>query len=281
MPPVPTSARAIVTAFLEQFGLGSLGAWAWERYLALGGEPSALSQITAEMTDRPEFAARFPAYKDLAAKGRAMSPAEMLSYETVMAGILHNAGIPSGFYDQPEDFAEFMRNEVSVAEIEQRVSLAQQAALDAPAETRQALADLYGIGTGQIVAMFLDPDRALPVIRQQYTAAALSGTATRTGYGPLSATEAERLAALGVDETQAAEGFSTLAQSQDLFDVQAGEQRTDTAIGREQQLGAAFGSDAASQRRIAKRRRERAAQFEGAAGFGLGREGVAGLGTSR
>ena len=90
-PKVPQSAHAIVNNFLAQYGLQSLGNWAWTRYAELGGGSNALQQISVEMTQQPAFLKRFPAYAKLAAEGEAMSPCG----DGVLRGDCE-AGVPRG-----------------------------------------------------------------------------------------------------------------------------------------------------------------------------------------
>lgn len=268
----------MVEQWLDQFGLGGLAGWAWGRYTALGGGAEAFGQIELEMVDRPEFEARFPAYKPLARRGRVMSPAEMISYEREAVRLMRSAGIPEGFYDQPSDIAGLMEREVSLVEVQQRVQLAAKAAFDAPAETKDALSRLYGVGDGDLVAFFLKPDQALPKIQQRWMAGQIAGAATKAGVEDLSVGQAERLAAAGVDEGAAQEGFQLLA-STDLFDQQAGEQQSGDSFSQDERLGAVFGTDPASRRRLERKRRERQAAFEGGAGWQVGQQGVVGLAT--
>lgn len=69
-----TSARAAITRVLDQFGLGSLAGWAWQRYVA--GVP--VEQIMLDLRERPEYRARFPAMRELADRGRAITENEYL-----------------------------------------------------------------------------------------------------------------------------------------------------------------------------------------------------------
>ena len=220
-PKVPQSAHAIVNNFLAQYGLQSLGNWAWTRYAELGGGSNALQQISVEMTQQPAFLKRFPAYAKLAAEGEAMSPAEMVSYEETAKQVFHAAGIPEGFYDTPDELAQFMVNHVSTSELQSRVQLAQSAALTAPPDVTAQLKQLYGLNQGALTAYFINPTKALPLLQQQFTAAQIAAEGTRTGVGQLSLTQATTLAQQGVTDSQAAQGFGTLAQQQGLFQAQA------------------------------------------------------------
>lgn len=271
---IPTSAREIVTRFLRDWGLEGLGNWAWKRYLSLGGGQLAAEALQVEITDRPEFKTRFPAYHDLVKQGHAMSVAEMLSYEKTAIGMFRAAGIPSGFYDSPQDFASFMKGQVSVAELQQRVSAASEAAFSAPTETKQALQDLYGLDPGHLTAFFLDDKKALPLIQQQYQAGQIAGAANRTGFGTINRQEAERIASLGVTGEQAQQGFGQLAGQQGAIAAQVGENQ----ISQSDQIDAVFGGNQLAQQRIKKRTQTRKNAFGGGSGFSTGQGGVTGLG---
>lgn len=273
----PQSARAIVNDFLAQFGLGALGEWAWQQYTRLGGGSDALSYIGSEMTKQPAFKARFPAYDALAKAGKAMSPAEMLAYEDAARQIFHDAGLPPSFYDSPDDFAKFMVADVSAAELQGRVQIAQKAAVSAPAQVRSELQRLYGIDQGQLTAYWLDPAKARPILERQYTSAEIASQATTTGFGTLDRTMAEQLAAQGVTGEQAQAGFGELAQSRGLFDQQV---QGEDAIDNVTQIGATFSNDAAAKLRIKRRQQSRKADFGGGTGFGATDKGVTSLGTA-
>lgn len=277
-PGVPSSAKAIVDNFLAQFGLQSLGQWAWDRYRQLGGGSDALNQISVEMVQQPAFNQRFPAYKPLAEQGEAMSPAEMIAYEQSAKQIFHDAGIPSGFYQTPAELATFMVNNVSASELQSRVQLASQAATSAP-DVAQQLSTLYGLpnAQGALTAYFLSPDKALPLIQQQFTAAQIGAESTRTGVGQLTTGEATHLAQIGVTDAQAAQGFGQLGKEQGLFQAQSTGEQT---IGLDTQLAAQFDNSAAANLRILKKQQGRVADFQGNAGEELGQQGVGGLGRS-
>ncbi len=274
---VPQSAKAIVANFLKQYGLQSLGAWAWARYAQLGGGAGAFQQIAVEMVEQPQFLKRFPAYKILAERGEAMSPAEMISYEQTARQIFHAAGIPQGFYDSPDDLARFMVNDVSASELQSRVQLAQGAALTAPQDVKDALRDYYGLDAGHLTAYFLNPTKALPLLQQDFTAAQIGADANRTGFGAISREQATHLAQIGVTDQQAIAGFSELGEQAGLFEQQVtGEDQIDQAT----QLAAEFDNSAAARLRIKRRAESRLADFSGDTGFEVQQGGVGGLGST-
>lgn len=277
-PKVPLSAKAIVTQTLNQYGLGSLINWAWGIYTSSGGGQTGIDAITAELPQTSQFKARFPAYDVLAKAGRAMSVQEMLQYEQSARQIFQANGIPAGFYDTPQGLAQFMENDVSVAELETRVKDAQQAMISSPQDVRDSLQRLYGIDHGHLTAFFLDPTQAEPIIAQKFTAAQIAAQSGRAGVGQLDQTQAEHLAQLGVTDATAATGFQTLGLEQGLFQAQT---TGENVIGLDTQLGAQFGGDTAAQLAFQQRQSQRKAAFAEGTGFGIGQSGVSALAPAK
>jgi hypothetical protein len=180
------------------------------------------------------------------------------------------AGLPAGFYDQPEDFTQFLSNGVSATEVQARVQVAQQAVYNSDPATLAALQQYYGVNgggnhIGDATAYFLDETRALPAIQQQFLSAQIGGAATRTGYGALGQTDAENLATLGITPDAAQKGFGTLATLQPLFANLPGE--AGTAPTAAQGISAQFEDNAVSQLAITNEQNKRKAEFQGGGGF--------------
>lgn len=276
--PEGASARAIVESTLAKYGLGSLSQWAWEQYL--GGAP--IEQIFLDMRDRDEYKARFPGMSTLSAQGRAVSEAEYISLERTHAEIRRSYGLPEGFYDSPDDFADLIGKGVSPVEHRDRLELWSQYAGDIAndPQNQPVLAELerlYGIGrgSGEFLSWVMDEDTAMPLIRRQLKASELSTSADRVGFGGLAREEAERLAAMGVTGDQAAQGFGALARSGELFSPIEG---NENEITRGTQIAAAFEGNVDAQEEIQRRARGRVARFEGGSGYRAGEGGVSGLG---
>lgn len=267
------SAKAILNRALSDFGLGGLADWAWSTYLNVGN----IDQVMLELRDRPEYATRFAGMRALRDKGRAITEAQYLDLERTYSQLYRAAGLPASFYDGPDDFAALIGGEVAPTELRDRLQMATAAAYQAPAEVRAELSRMYGITEGGLTAFFLDPNRALPLLQQQFAAGTLAAASTRTGYGQLSREEAERLATLGLTEDAATRGFGELARSTELFGALPGEGGTD--IGRNEQLGVLEGNAAAIER-INRRKAQRVAQFQGGGGFVTGQQGVTGLASA-
>lgn len=269
-------ARAAMQAVLDEYGLGSLGEWAW----GLIQQNASNNEILQELRRRDEYKQRFAGMAGLAAKGRSISESQYIEYERSASQMMRAAGLPAGFYDQPQDFANFIGADVSLNELNSRISMVNDTMNKVPADVRTQLKDMYGVDEGALTAYFLDPDRALPLIQKQYQAAQFSSAAKTTGFGSISAQQAENLTTSGIDAQQAQSGFATLARQQEL--MRGGVGSTEGNIDTQTQLDAAFGQNADAQQGIERRRASRIAQFGGGGSFAQGRNGEAtGLGTSR
>jgi hypothetical protein len=271
---------ADLKAILARYGLEQLDAWAWQKIV----DGASVAQIELELYEQQAFRDRFAAIFEFRKKFPdlpAPSPADILGYETAAAQLYKAAGLPVGFYDQPQDFVNLIGGGVSMAELTTRVQEGFEAAMKAPAEVRTELERLYGIQAGALAAFFLDPDKALPLLVKQFGAAQISGAGFRAGYDPLTVGQAERLADLGLTPEQAGQGFGELVRMEELFQPLPGREAAEVAISTEEQLGAAFGGVESAQARIERQRRARLAVFGGGGGFAAGEGGISGIGVAR
>lgn len=191
----------------SQYGLGTLGPKIFD-FIQKGYSADTISLL---LQDTPEYKQRFAGNEDRRKAGLpVLSPAEYLSVESSYRQIMRQSGLPNGFYDQPEDFRNFIAKDVSPTEIKQRVDLAVQNSTLAPPGTLDALQQLYGIDKEHVAAYFLDSERAAPLLQKQAAAAAIGGEAIKRG---LAANKdfLEQAAMSGVSTTQAAAAYGQIA----------------------------------------------------------------------
>lgn len=263
-------AQAQLRVYLDQYGLGVLGDWAWSRYQA----GASIDQIMFELYSRPEFKAIYPEYEVLAQKGRAQSVATLQAYRQSVVGLANQYGLDPNYLTN-DRLSKLAGGEVSVAEVSRRFANAQEAVFSTPPEVRAELQHLYGWSLGDFVLNELDPGYAEPYLRQRWTAAQVSGAGVQAGFGALTAAEAEALAGRGVDFAGAQKGFGELYANRELFGaLNAGEQ----GFTQEQQLGAEFGGDAQTQKLIEAQRARRLAAFAQGGGYATSQKGVVGVG---
>lgn len=276
------SAKGTLAATLAQYGLPtSLADTLWNNWYVNEGRP--LQQILIDIRTTPEFRQRFPgiaALEERRNRGEAVMVPTVEQYqqlETGLASVLRDAGLPSGFYDEPSDFAKWIGGSTSPKEVQDRIDFARNLAFSAPVEVRQNLDRVYGIEEGELIAWALDPDRVMPELQKKVNAAVAGGMAQRSGFGLLTQSEMEQLAGSGVSAATESR-FGELAQmGQGLFEETIEERQAGSDLGRETQIGYAAGSGAAVAD-IESRRRSRQAQFQGGGGAATGGGGRTGLG---
>jgi hypothetical protein len=265
-------AKDIIAGFLGQYGLASLGEWAWNLWLESGGD---FEQIKLALPSTPEFKQRFPAYEAMAQKGRAITPDQYIAYENDLFASLQQYGVPKGMYDTPDAVAKLLVEDVSINEARQRLAIAADAAYKAPEEVRSALNERYNVGIGGLIGYYLDPDKAAPALEQQYASAQVIGAAARQGID-LETQLGERLASQGVDYRAASQGFSQVVGMEDLSRQEQGGE----AIRQEDLVSGVFG-DADQQTRIQREAGRRSARYKASEGGAAANQtGVSGLRTA-
>lgn len=262
------SAEDILRSTLEQYGLGELAGWLWGEVSA--GTPQ--EEVYLKMVEQPAYQARFPAMAELRKEGRAISEAEYIGYERGLRQIEQQYGLTRGIVSDSTTVAKSLLADVSVREMEERARIAQSAAYQAPVEVRDALSSMYGVDMGGMTSYFLDADRALPLIEQQYAAAQIAGAASLRLVG-VEREQAERLAAQGVNYEEALQGFSAVAQTERLG---SGSGET---VGQSVRTAAQFG-DAAARQAVTRVQQSRRAVFGGGGSAAETQQGVVGLGSS-
>ena len=207
------SAYDLLLAEFNQYGLGSLV----EPLKALIVSGPSEAQLTLALRQTDQYKKRFAANAQRLASGlRALSEAEYLGLEDQYQNIMRNYGLPANYYTKDDmgrqaGFEKFIAGDVSPAELEDRVVLAQQRVLNAPPEVTTALKQFYpDITNGDILAYTLDPSKGLQDIKKKVTAAEIGGAALGQGLGT-SMARAEELARFGVTGEAARQGYQTVA----------------------------------------------------------------------
>jgi hypothetical protein len=260
------SAFDIMSDLLSQYGLGSLSGVL--QNLILDGITDQ-SQLQIELQNTQEWKTRFAGNEALKASGLpVLSVAEYLSVERSYAQVMKNYGLPTGFYDDPSDFAKWIGGSVSPNELQQRVQAFAdiQRRQDDPAVVAQL--ESMGFSKGDMLAHLMDPDRAMPILERQYQSTLLGAAARRAGTTASDNEYLGHLTDIGISEQQAAQGYGIIAEN--LGDVQRagsiyGEDFTKRDF--ETEIFEQNGDASKKQKRLASRER---AAFQGSAGVGQG-----------
>lgn len=274
------SATQILSRILNGVGLGDLMSAIEPMWRNTSIPPNIdANQLGFMIKDSDAYIKRFPGNKALRDAGKPeYSVTEYLQLEKEYKNAIQGKGIPSGFYDTTEYIGQFIKNNVSVAEVGRRVEQGFRAVNEGDPEVLRQLKQFYPtVGDGELAAFFLAPEEARPIIVSRAQAAQVGAQAVKQAGMQLTTAEAESLLQQGIDTPQEAQQvFGTIGAAQGLLESQMiGEQ----AISREEQLQFGTGNVQAQQR-IAQRARRRQAEFQAGGQFAAGQRGVAGLGTA-
>jgi hypothetical protein len=159
-----------------------------------------------------------------------LDPATYISNEQSYKQVMTMAGIPASSPLQSTAYlGQLMGQDVSPAEVQQRVAAATSAVQNEDPEVIAQLQSQFGLSQSTIISHLLDPAVSAPVVQQEYNAATIAAEAARAGVaitvgntggntqsGGLTNQNAlqMQLAAQGVTQAQAASSFQTIAQQQ-------------------------------------------------------------------
>lgn len=178
-----------------------------------GYTPADMELLIPDIQSTNTWKARFPGWNQRVSNGYSqISVGEYLALESSYHRILQSAGLPSGFYDDPSDFGNWIANNVSPDELNARVTDAMDLVRQVDPTARNLLTQFYGVGSGDLAAYFLDPARALPTLDRQYQTVNVAGWAVRNGLTLADAQHYEDLVDKGVTAEQAAQGYGVAGQ---------------------------------------------------------------------
>lgn len=211
----PSSASDLLTQTLKDWGLSSLLPYVQD-YLTKGYDSTT---VNLYLQDTPEWKQRFAGNEIRKEKGLpVLSPAQYIASEEQYSNVLKSYGLPSGFYDQHQDFVNFIGNDVSPTEVSDRAKVAHDQYLNAPPEQKALWNQYYG--PGDAIAGILDPNVATSVIQDRAAAVGIGGAAATQG-----------ISVSGTRATQLQQHQVTLAQAQNAYQQIAQYGQADSAIG--------------------------------------------------
>lgn len=221
------SAYDLLYQQFKQYGLESLV----EDIKGLVQSNVSPSEFAIRLQDTEAYKKRFAANQDRIKAGlRALTPAEYIGLEDQYQNIMRNYGLPASYYTKDAmgtqaGFNKFIANDVSAAELEDRIATAQKRVLNADVNVTNALRQFYpDITNADILAYTLDPTNALENIKRKVTAAEIGGAALAQGLAT-GVSRAEELAKYGITKAQAQQGYGAIGEflptAQKLGDIYA------------------------------------------------------------
>lgn len=168
----------LMASMLREWGLASLMPDVREML----EDGRTVDQISILIQDTQAYKKRFAGNELRRTKGLpVLSPLDYLNTEAAYRQIMESAGLPSGFYDSPDDFTKWIGDDVAPLEVKTRVDEALDVAFRMDDATAQAFQDFYGITKGNLAAFFLDRDRGLQELEKISRAGRIGGAATAQG----------------------------------------------------------------------------------------------------
>ena len=255
-------AIAAISALLSSYGIGDLSGPITEA-VQKGYTSDTIQLIMQDPNSKDPlavaFQTRFPANKTRLAAGKpVLSAAEYLQAERSYTQVLQSYGVSN--LATRDKLNSFIGNDISAAEVSDRVGLAIDRVKNADPFTKAALAEYYPmLNRGDIVAAVLDPAEGLPALKRKVQVAEIGGAAAvqglKTGLTSMSeaskqfenvttgALGAEALASFGITQEEARKGYQTVAsiapRSEFLSSISGGEDYTRLQAEQEAFLGLA------------------------------------------
>lgn len=195
-----------------------------------------------------------------------LSPEEYLQSERSYRQVMANAGLPASYYDQPDDFASWIGNDVSPVEVQRRVNEASDALSRLDQNTKDAFREFYGIGEAELAAYVLDANRGRDAIDRVVHGGRIAGAAR--GYGVnLTREQAERFGAMSSESyVEDSQRFGRLAGlGEKLSSLYAGQDYTS-----EEAAAEVFGKSTEAERKRKLLTARETGEFAGAGGATTG-----------
>ena len=248
----------------------------------LGLTPTQLSAATGLVSS---WQTRFSGNQARIAAGlNPLSPADYIANEQSYKQVMTMGGIPTSSPLMSTDYlGKLMAQDVSPAEVASRVSTVTAVVENEDPQVLGQLQSQFGMTMSTILTHLLDPAVAAPIVQQEYNAAKIGAEAARSGvniaYGGTGPLSAMGLAAQGITQNQANQGFNTIAQEQPALQSIAG--RYGAGIIGPNGVGQALESSvfntqgaAAAQQQVSRLTTAETSAFSGSAGAATGSLGL-------
>jgi len=165
---IPAGSSDAFDAFRAKFqaiGMGSLA----DTLLKLSTSPDApttASGYYAALLQTPEYKARFGDTNAMRQKNGLpmLTEGQILASEQNISDTLRRAGMPAGFYDQPQDFQQFIALDKSAQEVGDIVQAYKDVAKNINPAISNQLMTYYGVDSAGIAAYLMDPTKAQPIL---------------------------------------------------------------------------------------------------------------------
>jgi len=274
---VGQSAIDVINGFLKNAGMDALSNDVWAKWTA--GTTS--NQIMDYIRTTPQYAARFPGMAALNAAGRNISEAAYIYKEQSDIEFMKQYGITDPAFLTHDYLGKLIVNNVTTVDLQARLMAAQDTVMSFDPSIVKYAKDVFGLGQGDLMAWALDPTKALPNIQQQAKAMQIGGAAFAAGLKATEITkaEAESLAAAGITQDQAKQGFTNVAQMGQYKQTLPGANPAET-LTNEELINAQFATSPDAIMKLQKARQSKLSEYAQGGQFAATQAGVTGIGSA-
>lgn len=273
---------------LAQWGLQDLSDVVYNKVFKEGiNDPK---QLTNFVRSTPEYKQNFQGLAEYNANHpQKLTEQQYLNLAQSYTNTAQQYGLPNSFFTKQE-IGQLIAGGVSAAEFNRRVANGYQTALTADPATRQALA-AQGVDFGHLLAYYLDPKKAEPILTNKTNQAQLQGYGQNLGVN-ITPTMAQELALHAKTSMNPDGTFSTANEKQALDVAAQGQGLTAKAPGSNaptvdttQLIGtklAGFGgtTQTGAQQAVQQAMQAQEAPFQKAGGYTATTQGVTGIGNA-
>jgi hypothetical protein len=191
-----TDARTTIRAVLSTFGLEDLADVVYGEYAAERVNINNPDAVIFSIRNTQQYQKRFAANAKRVAKGLPeLDVASYIGLENQYRDLMRANGMPPDFYDTLTDFEKLIEGDVSVVELQSRITQGYRKVSESDPEVKRQMRELYNVDEAGLAAYFLDPTRAAPLLERQAKAAQVSARAREQAGFQLTALSAEDLIA--------------------------------------------------------------------------------------
>src|SRR6266705_2035265 len=227
--PTQQSAFDLMTKVLTDWGLATLVPDL--KKLILKGD-LAPDTLSLALSQTKAYKERFVGNEMRSKQGLpVLTPAQYIALEEQYNNIMRAYGLPKGFYDQHSDFTKFIGNDVSPAELEDRVKTYSEQYENADQAAKDVWQRYFGLSQGDAIAHMIDPTR--------WSNADLHNKALQVGIGTAAQEQGIKVSQQRAQQFQ--EQGVTLAGAQKAYQDIASAQFTDKSIA--QRFRTTFGQE--------------------------------------
>lgn len=208
------SAFAMLKDQLAEWGLEGLTDWAIQLYQGENA-PVSYNEFYSLMKQQPIYQERFG--KTNAERTKMGLPQltenEIMKLESQYRNIMKSYNLPANFYDSPEDYRKFIVNDLSAAELADRVQAANAYVKIQDKGLRDQLRQYYGIDDSALAAYALDPAKGQQVLSDLASKTTARIAAATAGLGEAEAKLAMGMGAEEMSFAKQAQAFGQSAQA--------------------------------------------------------------------